>query len=338
MKPSQLDLSRETGCTTGACRTMAVYRKRSPARCLSTPVLLSFSLLLCLFMIEKASLAQEVALTFDDLPAHAPLPPGVTRAGVAKQIIKALESAHVPKSYGFMNAGKLQKVPEDVEVLKLWRVAGLPLGNHTYSHMSLNANTVEAFEQDIQANEPLLDSMMHGKDWRWLRYPYLWEGDTREKRRAIRSYLAEHKYHIAQVTLDFEDWAWNSPYARCFAKNDTQAIEQLKASYLSTAAEYISFGQQMAKLLYGRDIKHVLLLHVGAFDAVMLPQLIDLLKQRGFKLVTLQQAEKDPAYRSDPDMGLKWGGTLLEQMIEARHLQIPPHQEKPMKELDAMCR
>ena len=94
----------------------------------------------------------------------------------------------------------------------------------------------------------------------------------------------------------------------------------------------------MAKLLYGRDIKHVLLLHVGAFDAVMLPQLIDLLKQRGFKLVTLHQAEKDPAYRSDPDMGLKWGGTLLEQMIEARHLQIPPHQEKPMKELDAMCR
>ena len=56
-------------------------------------------------MIEKASLAQEVALTFDDLPAHAPLPPGVTRAGVAKQIIKALESAHAPKSYGFMNAG-----------------------------------------------------------------------------------------------------------------------------------------------------------------------------------------------------------------------------------------
>src|SRR5260370_2300524 len=329
MKPSHLDFSRETGCTTGACRTMAVHRKRSSARRISTPVLLSFSLLLCLFMIEKASPAQEVALTFDDLPAHAPLPPGVTRAGVAQQIIKALESAHAPKSYGFMNGGKLHTVPEDVEVLKLWRAAGLPLGNHTYSHMSLNANTVEAFEQDIQANEPLLDSMMHGRDWRWFRYPYLREGDTREKRRAIRSYLAGHKYHIAQVTLDFEDWAWNSPYARCSAKNDSKAIEQLKASYLSTAAEYISFGQQMARMIYGRDIKHVLLLHAGAFDAVMLPQLIDLLKQRGFKLVSLQQAERDPAYRSDPVIDLQRRATLLNQLVEPSHLQIPLHHANP---------
>lgn len=295
-------------------------------------------LFLCFLALVRVSPAQEVALTFDDLPAHAPLPPVVTRVDVIKQIIKALKDAHVPEVYGFMNAGKLQKVPEDAEVLYQWRAAGFPLGNHTYSHMSLNANTAEAFEKDIQANEPLLDSMMAGKDWRWFRYPYLWEGDTQEKRRAIRSYLAKHQYHIAQVTLDFEDWAWNGPYARCSAKNDGKAIEQLKISYLSTAAEYISFGQQMAKHIYGRDIRHVLLLHIGAFDAVMLPQLIDLLKKRRFKLVTLQQAEKDAAYKSNPDLGLQWGGTLLEQMMEAKHLPIPPHQEKPLKELEAMCR
>jgi peptidoglycan/xylan/chitin deacetylase (PgdA/CDA1 family) len=297
-----------------------------------------FCLLLCLFVAVASSFGQEIALTFDDLPAHAQLPPGVTREDVAKQIIKALEDAHAPKSYGFMNAEKLQQAPEDVEVLKLWRAAGLPLGNHSYSHMDLNANSVEAFEHDIQVNEPLLQCMMQGEDWRWFRYPYLTEGETLKKRRALRSFLTDHGYRVAEVTVDFSDYAWNAPYARCAAKKDAKAIEQLKASYLSTAAEYISLGQEMAKLVYGRDVKHVLLLHVGAFDAVMLPQLIDLLKQRGFKLVTLQQAESDPAYESDPDLGLKMGKSLLEQMMQAKHLQVPPHKEKPFKELEFLCR
>jgi hypothetical protein len=70
----------------------------------------------------------------------------------------------------------------------------------------------------------------------------------------------------------------------------------------------------------------------------MLQQLIELLKQRGFTLVTLEQAESDPAYRSDPDLALKWGGTLLEQMMVAKHLQTPPHPEKPFKELESICR
>ena len=81
-----------------------------------------------------------------------------------------------------------------------------------------------------------------------------------------------------------------------------------------------------------------MLLHVGGFDAVMLPQLLDLLKQKGFKLVTLDEAESDPAYESNPNAGLKYGGTLLEQMIEAQHLNYPPVPPKPMKELDAVCR
>ena len=44
--------------------------------------------------------AQEVALTFDDLPAHGPLPPGMTRLEVAKSIIATLKAANAPQVYG----------------------------------------------------------------------------------------------------------------------------------------------------------------------------------------------------------------------------------------------
>jgi peptidoglycan/xylan/chitin deacetylase (PgdA/CDA1 family) len=282
--------------------------------------------------------AQEVALTLDDLPAHGPLPPGMTRLDVAKSIIATLRAAKAPEVYGFINAVKLERVPEDRAVLEEWRAAGFMLGNHTYLHMSLTDNTAEAFEKDIAANEPILRELMAKEDWHWFRYPFLWEGETLEKRNAVRAYLKEHGYRIAQVTLDFEDYAWNAPYARCVTKNDQKSIEWLKSSYLNTAQQYIEADQKMSQMLFGRDIKHVMLLHLGGFQTLMLPQLLDLLNQKGFHLVTLDEAESDPAYQSNPNAGLKYGGTLLEQMIEAKHLAYPLVAPKPIKELDAVCR
>jgi peptidoglycan/xylan/chitin deacetylase (PgdA/CDA1 family) len=288
--------------------------------------------------LASATFSQEVAITIDDLPAHGALPPGMTRADVAESILGTLRQAHVPEVYGFINAKRLEEHPEDIEVLKLWRNAGFPLGNHTFAHLSLNASTASEFGQNVAADEPVLKSLMAHQNWHWFRYPYLWEGDTIEKRHAVRQYLRDHKYRVAQVTLDFEDYLWNAPYARCMEKNDQASIEWLKSTYMSMAAEYIALDRHMAKLVYGRDIRHILLLHIGAFDALMLPQLLDSLKRQNFTFVTLPAAEKDPAYKSDPDVALKDGGTLLDQMMEAKHLKFPPHTDKPYEQLNALCR
>ena len=291
----------------------------------------------CMLLSASAAFPQAVALTVDDLPAHGVLPPGMTRADVARSVLKTLKTERAPKVYGFVNAKKLEEHPEDIEVLELWRHAGFPLGNHTYAHLSLNASTAEQFDQNVAADEPILKSLMHHQDWHWFRYPYLWEGDTLEKRHEVRQYLKDHKYHVAQVTLDFEDYLWNAPYARCMEKKDTVSIEWLKSSYMSTAAEYIALGRQMAKLVYGRDIRHVMLLHIGAFETVMLPRLLDFMRSQGFKFVTLDEAEKDPVYKIDPDMALKDGGTLLDQMMEAKHFKFPQN-EKPYDQLNALCK
>ena len=278
-----------------------------------------------------------VALTFDDLPAHGPLPQGLTRTDIAKSIINALKAAQAPPIYGFVNTKRGEGTPDDVQVLQLWRDAGNPLGNHTFSHMDLNTNSAEAFEQEILTNEPILQKYMDGQDWHWLRYPFLREGDTVEKHRAINSFLKEHGYRVAEVTLSFADYDYNAPYARCLAKNDQQGIELLKKSYLEGAADSLSQGQKMAEMVYGRDIKHVMLLHIGGFETVMFPKLLDLLKEKGFKLVTLPDAESDPAYATDADLPGNWGGTFLQQMMRVKHLEIPPVENRTAK-FDSLCR
>ena len=282
--------------------------------------------------------APEVALTFDDLPAHGPLAAGLTRVDIASSIVRALQTAHAPPTYGFINAKRMQEDPSTAQVLQLWRDAGFPLGNHTFSHMDLNTNPAEAFERDLLADEPSLQKFGGDQGWHWLRFPYLREGDTVEKHRAIAAFLNEHGYKVAEVTLSFGDYAYNEPYARCLARNDQQGIETLRQSYLAGAADSLAQGQELSKLVYGRDIKHVMLLHIGGFETVMLPQLLDLLKQHGFKLITLQEAESDPAYATDADLPGDWGGTFLDQMLRAKHPTNPRQSENRLAKLDGMCR
>ena len=306
-----------------------------PARGLYLPIVI-------LFMISPALGQQrgEVAVTVDDLPVHGDLPSNTTRAEIAKKMIEAFKAKGVPGVYGFVNAKNIG-TNGDVEkdsVLKIWADSGFPLGNHTFSHIDLNTASVQAFEDEIVANETFLQGLMGGRDWHWLRYPYLHEGDTLEKRHAIRKYLAEHGYKIAQVTLDFGDYAWNNPYARCVAKQDTQSLEWLKSSYLNTAKEDIALDRKLSAMLFGRDIKYVLLLHIGALDSIMLPDLLDLFKKQGFDFIALEEAQKDPAYQSDADAALLHGGTFLEQLTEAKHLKYPPHADRPMDKLDAICK
>ena len=135
-------------------------------------------------------------------------------------------------------------------------------------------------------------------DWHWLRFPFLAEGDTPQKRADVRKYLAAHGYKIASVTMSFGDYMWNEPYARCIAKNDTAAIAQLESSYLEAASTDADFRRAMSKALYGHDIPYVLLMHVGAFDARMLPRLLKLYRDKGFTFISIQDAENDPFYAS----------------------------------------
>ena len=288
-------------------------------------------------LTSSAGATPAIALTFDDLPVHGPMPPGMTRVDIANSIIQSLQAANAPPTYGFVNARGLQDDPASAPVLQLWRAAGNSLGNHTFSHIDLDTHPVEEFEQDLLAGEPTLKESMGGADWRWLRYPFLHEGDTLEKHSAVRDFLSAHSYQVAQVTVSFGDYAYNAPYVRCLAKNDQHGIAKLELGYLDGAAQSLAQSQAAANLLYGRDIKHVMLLHVGAFQTVMLPRLLDLLHQRGFRLVTLPEAESDSAYATHPDLPSHFDGTFLEQSLRARHLSLPEGSSISLKWLDEVC-
>lgn len=278
-----------------------------------------------------------IAFTFDDLPAHSTLPAGETRMDVASKIIAALHEAGMPPIYGFMNGVRVQEKPADQAVLQAWRSAGNPLGNHTWTHMNLNQHTRAEFEADVERNEPPLAALMKGADWHWLRFPYLAEGESPAKHAGVRKFLASRHYKIAAVTMSFADYEWNEPYARCTDKGDKAAVAMLKSTYLAAADQSVAYYRELSRMLLGRDIPYVLLMHIGALDAEMLPELLQLYRSRGFEFITLPEAERDAWYRPEVDPGLPSSSDSLEGAMAAHRLPIASH-TTPAVPFDSMCR
>lgn len=234
-----------------------------------------------------------LAITVDDLPTHGPLPPGETRLAVAQAMIAALRAAHVPAT-GFVNGANEEA--ETAGVLAAWKAAGMPLGNHGYAHLALGKVGAPEFIADIDGNAPFVAGQP-----RRFRYPFLDEGKRPADRDAVRAALAGRGYRIAAVTMSFADFAYNAPYARCAAQGNQTAIADLERRYLASARADAARARFNAGAVAGRDVPQVLLLHIGAFSARMLPRLLDLYRDLGFRFVPLDEAQRDAFYAAtDP--------------------------------------
>ena len=285
---------------------------------------------------KQPEAAPAIAITIDDLPVHGPYPRGESALTATKAILAALETEQV-EAYGFLNARWTEQDSSTTEPLAVWVAAGQPLANHGFGHRHLSEMSAADFEQELVKNEPLLKQLSGSKDWKWFRYPFLDEGGADTKKRdASRAVLVKHGYKVAAVTMDFSDWAWTAPYARCKDAGDEAAVARLEQLYLQAARESIPYYRELSKATYGRDVPYVLLLHVSAFEGRMMSRLLKLYREEGFRFVTLAQAQADPAYLDQMEPGSPAEPQGLEDKARNRG-SVPSRTDyKPI--LEAMCR
>ena len=81
---------------------------------------------------------------------------GAEILAMTTKLLGTLTAQKVP-AVGFVNESKLYIHLDDVQprikALSLWTDGGFELGNHTYSHMSLNNNTLAAWEEEVVRGE-----------------------------------------------------------------------------------------------------------------------------------------------------------------------------------------
>lgn len=255
-----------------------------------------------LFVIVCAisSLAQQrsVALTFDDLPVAGTADPVKARS-INISILDSLDRHHAP-SIGFVIESRVQEIggSQGKEILGQWVERGYDLGNHTFSHTVSDDLTAEQFERGIVAGETSFAAVLAkvGNIPRYFRFPESHTGDTKEKHDAIAAFLKQRGYRVAVCTIDNEDYAFNAAYLKMLSSNDDTSAAQLRADYLAYTSTEIDYYTGLHKQIFGREIPHVMLLHVNRLNADLIDKLLELFEQKHYRFVTLDAALSDPAY------------------------------------------
>jgi len=246
-----------------------------------------------------------VALTFDDLPAaNASSMNGQQIIEMTTKLLTTLRDQKVP-AIGFVNEIKLYKfgqVDDRIKALSMWPDYGFELGNHTFSHASLNRVGLKAWEEEVVRGETVTRMILaqHNMKLRFLRHPYLDTGLDLQTRREAEAFLASRGYRVAPVTMDAWDWMYATVYEDARRRGDTSLEQQLVSSYLSYTNTVFDYYEKLSKQLIGYEPKQVLLMHGNWLEADHVAEVLDVLRKRGYKFITLEDALSDPAY-SLPD-------------------------------------
>lgn len=257
-----------------------------------------------------------IAITIDDLPAaSADFMTADEINGMTAKLVTTLRDQKIP-AVGFVNEKKLYKLGEvdaRINALKMWGDNGLELGNHTYAHTSLNRVTLKDWEEEVIRGETVTAQLLaqHQMKMRYFRHPYLDTGRDLQTRGDAEAFLVNRGYRIAPVTMDAWDWMYAPVYEDARKRGDTELQKKLLDSYLAHTTDVFDYYEKLSKNLIGYEPAQILLLHGNWLEADHIGELLDLLRKRGYRFVTLGEALGDTAY-SLPDeyVGEEGGGWI----------------------------
>ncbi|HVF43485.1 MAG TPA: M56 family metallopeptidase [Pyrinomonadaceae bacterium] len=246
---------------------------------------------------------REVAVTFVNFPGYTQ--DARVLSDKTRKLVRALDAGGA-RAVAFVNEAQQYRdgVPNEarVGVLREWLAAGHELGNETAHHVSLYETPFEDFRKEVVDGDRLLSKLAaeRGQRVRYFSYPYLNTGPNAETKAAAEKVLGERGYKIHPVTVDNMDWLFNRAYADLLTGGDEAGAARLRADYVAYMERMFEFYENYSREVTGREIPQVLMLTAGALNADAFEDLAAMLKRRGYRFVTLEEATRDEAY-SLPD-------------------------------------
>lgn len=255
---------------------------------------------------------RSVAITIDDLPVVSTRRDLKNRQEITKKLLSHIRRAKVPV-IGFVNENKLYdgalRDEKQIDLLRLWLAAGLELGNHTFSHRSLNAIDISEYEADLLKGETITNELMTArcKKLRYFRHPYLQTGRTMQIKAEFDAFLKLHGYTIAPVTIDNADYIFSAAYDKAFDKGDKKLMKSIGDAYIPYMESKVGYWERQSVKLFGREMSQTLLIHANFINSDYFDDLAAMFKRRGYRFVDLETALKDEAYAL-PDTFVGGGG------------------------------
>ncbi len=254
---------------------------------------------------EVAGRAPRIAVTFDDLPWNGPGYSEAEIRSLTDTLLGTLSGRNVPAT-GLVTC---RGIRDGAPVLRMWLSAGFELGNHSYAHRDLNTTPVEEWLDDAKRCHEILRDVTGGST-RWFRYPMLHQGNDRAVRDSVARTLSSWGYSNAHVTIDNSEWLLARAYDIAMQEGDGAEAAAVVVAYVEHLVDAARHFRHVARVKFGRDVDHVLLLHANAIAARHIGDVLDALNAEGFETAGLDDVLADPIYaRTDEYVGptgLSW--------------------------------
>jgi len=256
-------------------------------------------------LATPAAARAPVAVTIDEVPWVGGLGPGDTAHKGTARILSALLK-HKVQATAFVVCGRVGK---SAPILRQWLSAGMPLGNHTWTHRDRSKLSDAEWQRDVTRCKALLEKVTGGPV-PLFRYPFLHRGRTLKKRDDGLAILKGVGHQPAPVTIDTGEWALVKPYLKALRAGDKARAAMIGQTYVDHIMAATRRYRRLAVEEAGAGVPHILLLHANAVAADHLDALLTALSADGHTFTPLQTALKHPLY-AKPDryaggIGLSW--------------------------------
>jgi len=244
--------------------------------------------------VHAATASPEIAFTFDDPKMQHGT--NFRWQDVNERILGAL-AKHQIRAILFV-CGMRTDNDSGRELIAEWDHDGHLIGNHSYSHLNLDHETLTTFEADALRNEPLIVSYKHFT--RLFRYPLFKEGSTPEKRDGMRSFLKEHGYRVGRATVDASDWAICARLEKHVEQYPSSDLSGYRDFFLQHIWERAQYYHALAQRVWTHPVRHTLLLHHNSLNALYFDDLVAMFVNKGWRPVDAEYAYRDSIYDQQP--------------------------------------
>lgn len=262
-------------------------------------------LFLFISIVTKGQL--RVAITVDDVPNKT----FFIQNNGKFALLNTLDSLKIPVAI-FINEGKLFQEDSLLRrnVLNNWANRQyVTLGNHTFGHLRYSDVGYDVFTADVNKGALVTRklALKNKKSLDYFRFPYNDLGKDSLQHQAIKDFLKKNHYQLTPFTIESVDWMYNYVYEYFLSKNEHKKAAEIGQDYVDKTLAYFTYIENISKDKYGRDINQIYMCHDNILNAVYLPTILEALRLRNYKFISLKKALKDKVYQQNDYYTKKWG-------------------------------
>ena len=255
-------------------------------------------------------------------------------------LIEKLKSHKVP-AIGFLNGGTISDgerfYPVRANIARLWRDAGFEIGIGNFKHVWFYNTPFDEYVAGVEKNEGVARKILAEKNLqlRYFSYPYLNTGKNAEERNRFEAWLNSRGLSAVKYTIDNQEWMYSYAYDMARNDNDVNTMNEIRTEFIRYMSKMFDHFEAYSIEMFGRDIAQTLVLTPSRLVTDSADELFGMIEKRGYKFVSMDEAQKDEAYQTPENFygnsGISWFERW--QMLQGKKLRDEPRVDKKVWEL-----